>query len=204
MSNWQTHKARSQSGFVKVSSVKKAFLMSIKVCDYKYGSRGWEMGPVCWWPALLVRAWDRHNGKCHQMSQSQSDQLYQGSGDKSLRAKAGAKCWLFTAGCISKLAVCPLSNVKLDLIQGSCTSSTRLWGGRHCHCSLKNVWVDQASVSSSARPVSPSLSLVCYYPTGSDKNSELEPRAQVKTLAWAESAEYRAGPASPELTGLKA
>ena len=174
MSNWQTHKARSQSGFVKVSSVKKAFLMSIKVCDYKYGSRGWEMGPRCWWPALLVRAWDRHNGKCHQMSQSQSDQLYQGSGDKSLRAKAGAKCWLFTAGCISKLAVCPLSNVKLDLIQGSCTSPAPAAGRRQTLSLQSEKRLSGSGECFKFSQAGVSLSLWCV----------IIPQVQTKTLSW--------------------
>ena len=34
------------------------------------------MGPLYWWPALLVRAWDSLNGKCYGRRLSQSDQLY--------------------------------------------------------------------------------------------------------------------------------
>ena len=50
-------------------------------------------------PCLLELETDTM-GNAIGWDQSQSDQLYQGSGDKSLRAKAGAKCWLFTAACI--------------------------------------------------------------------------------------------------------
>ena len=94
------------------------------------------------------------------------------------------------AGCVSALRCKIGPNSGLMHLQHpavrrqtlSLQSEKRLSGSGECFK------FSQAGVS-----LSLSLSLVCYYPTGSDKNSGLEPRAQVKTLAWAESATSRPG-----------
>lgn len=73
------------------------------------------------------------------------------------------------------------------------------WAVRRQTLSLQSekVWVDQVSVSSSARPVS----LLCYYPTAQTKTPELKPRAQVKS--WPGQSREQPYTGNRELAWLK-
>ena len=137
------------------------------------------MGPLCWWPALLVRAWDSLNGKCYGRRLRQSDQLYKAlvinlCGPKQVQSAD----YLLRAASLSLMA--PLSNVKLDLIQGSGTSTGAV---RRQTLSLQSE--KRLSGSGECFKFSQAgVSLPCYYPTAQTKTPELEPRAQ--DLAWAD------------------